>query len=396
MKPYSKRAQKITASTTMRIDAQYKQMLAEGQDVVGFGAGETDFNTPEHVKKAGILAIQNNLTRYTAPAGTEELRKAIAAKLLRDRDLEYAPNEIVVSSGGKHMFYITLSCLLNPGDEVILPAPYWVSYKEQIEMCGGIAVIVDCDENRNFDLNADDIARAITPKTKAIIINSPSNPTGRMVSRNVLEKVAKLCVEHKIFAISDEIYDNLVYEGKFTSFATLSPQIKDLTILINGVSKSYAMTGWRIGYAACNRELATLMASYQSHSTSSPATMAQKAAVAALDGDQSCVEEVRQAFIQRRDVFLKKAAEISNIKIIPPQGAFYIMMSVEAFVGKTMYGKVINNADDFAELLLQRAGVAVVPCGGFGAPNYLRWGYATSTENIIKGLDRLKGFIDGK
>jgi len=379
----------------MRIDAQCKQMLAGGQDVIGFGAGEPDFDTPEHIKAAGIAAIENNLTRYTPPAGTEELRKAVCKRFKANKGLDYAPSQIVVSSGGKHNLYIALACLLNPGDEVILPTPYWVSYKEQIEMCGGVVVEVNCDKGDRFELDVDDIAHVITPKTKVMILNSPSNPTGMVVPRETLEKIAMLCVEHEIFVISDEIYSKLVYEGTFTSIAAISPKMKDLTVVLSGVSKSFAMTGWRVGYVAANQELATLMANYQSHSTSSPATMAQKAAAVALSGDQSCVEALRDVFHKRRDLFLAKADEIPLVKVIRPQGAFYVMMSIEALLGKTLYGKVINNADDFAELLLQKACVAVVPCGGFGAPNYLRWGYATSDENIVKGLERLKVFIEG-
>ncbi len=393
---YSTRAMQVTASTTLAIDAQFKQMQAEGLDVIGFGAGEPDFNTPEHIKDAAIDAVHANQTRYTPAAGTEQLRKAICAQIKRDHGLDYEPSQIVVSSGAKHNLYIAFACLLNPGDEVILPAPYWVSYAEQIAMCGGVPVVVNTDEHNGFDLTVADIAAAITPKTKAILINSPSNPTGMIIPRDKLLSIAQLCVDNEIFIISDEIYDKLVYDGaEFTSVPTLSPEIKALTVLISGVSKSYAMTGWRVGYAAANKQLAKLMANYQSHSTSSPSTVSQKAAVAALLGDQSSVEEMRKVFAHRRALFLEKAAEIPFIQVVKPQGAFYVMMSIEALVGKTMYGRVIGNADDFAELLLDKAMVAVVPCTGFGAPNYLRWGYATSDENIVKGLERLKGFIEG-
>jgi len=390
MKPLSSRAQAVTASTTLRIDAQYKKMLAEGKDVVGFGAGEPDFNTPAHIKDAGVAAISADKTRYTPAAGTEELRKAICGKLKRDNNLDYAPSQVVVSSGGKHMLYLAFACLLNPGDEVILPAPYWVSYEEQIRLCGGVPVFVQCD--KNFQLDPAAVVNAITERTKVLLINSPSNPTGAIIPRETLQLLASVCIANDLYVISDEIYDKLVYDGEFCSIAAL-PNMQERTIVINGVSKTYAMTGWRIGYAAANQELATVMANYQSHSTSSPSTISQSAAAAALNGDQSCVAAQRKVFKTRRDLFMQLAADIPRVTVVRPKGAFYVMMSIADFVGTEIYGRLIKSADDFAEVLLDKAGVAVVPCAGFGAPNHLRWSYATSEENIIKGLSRLKTFI---
>jgi aspartate aminotransferase len=394
-KPYAKLARQVTASTTLAIDSAYKQMLAEGQDVVGFGTGEPDFNTPDDIKQAGIAAIENNFTRYTPAAGTEELRKAVCDYTYADIGVQYQPNQVVVSSGAKHNIFLALACLVDPGDEVILPAPYWVSYPEQIAMVGGAAKIVNGDAANGFAPDVNDIAAAITPKTKAIIINSPSNPTGMVIDREKLSAIAALCVKHGIYILSDEIYTKLVYDGiTAASVPALGEDVKELTVLISGVSKSYAMTGWRIGYACANKELTSLMANYQSHSTSSPSTVSQKAAVAALRGDGAGVEQMRRVFEKRRNLFLELAKDIPGIHCVKPQGAFYIMMSMSGLAGKTLYGHQIKNADDFAGLLLDKAKVAVVPCSGFGAPDYMRWSYAVAEANIEKGLSRLKTFIE--
>ena len=257
MKELSRLAQAVQASTTMAIDSMFKQMKADGIDVIGFGAGEPDFNTPDEIKAAGIAAIEENFTRYTPAAGTVDLRKAVCERMKADCGIDYTPSQVVVSSGAKHLVYLALRVLVNPGDEVILPAPFWVSYIELIKMVGGVPVVVNATEAEHFKLSAEKLAAAVTPKTKAVILNNPSNPTGMMYSREELEAIAKVCVEHEVYVISDEIYYGLVYDGKsFTSFASLSPQVRDLTVLVNGVSKSYAMTGWRIGYANC-RQLTT-------------------------------------------------------------------------------------------------------------------------------------------
>ena len=394
MKELSSIAQAVRASTTMAIDAMFKQMKADGIDVIGFGAGEPDFNTPEFIKQAGIEAIRNNVTRYTPAAGTVELRQAVCDRMKADYGLDYKPAQVVVSSGAKHLVYLALRALVNPGDEVILPAPYWVSYYELIKMVGGVPVVVTATEAEHFKLTADKLAAAVTPKTKAIMLNNPSNPTGMMYSREELEALAAVCTEADIYVISDEIYACLVYDGgEFTSFAALSEDAKERTILINGVSKAYAMTGWRIGYACANEQIAKMMANYVSHSTGSPVAISQKASAAALSGPQDEVETMRQAFEERRNYIVEHMNAIPGVSCIKPEGAFYVMMNLEGLIGKTIHGVEITNDDVFADAFLKYGLVAVVPGSGFGAPNFVRWSYATSMDNIKEGLARLEKFL---
>lgn len=394
MKDLSHIAQSVHASTTLTIDAMFKQMKADGVDVIGFGAGEPDFDTPEHIKNAAIAAIKDNFTRYTPTPGIMDLRQAAADRLKADCGVSYEPTQIVVASGAKHSLYIALRTLVNPGDEVILPAPYWVSYRELIEMVGGVPVIVTAGEAENFKLTAAKLEAAITPKTKAIILNNPSNPTGMMYSREDLIALTDICVRHDLYIIADEIYYRLVYDGAvFTSIPSLSPEVKEHTILVNGVSKSYAMTGWRIGYAAANGKIAKVMSNYLSHSTSAPCSIAQKAAVAALCGPQEGIRAMQAAFQERRDYLVSRMNRIPGVSCIKPQGAFYVMMNIRPLVGTTLHGVKIESADDFADALLKFGLVAVVPCGGFGAPDFVRWSYATSMENIKAGLDRLEKFF---
>ena len=394
MKELSRIATEVRASTTMAIDAMFKQMKADGIDVIGFGAGEPDFNTPDEIKAAGIAAIEQNVTRYTPAAGTVELRQAVCGRMKADYGLEYKPSQVVVSSGAKHLVYLALRALVNPGDEVILPAPYWVSYYELIKMVGGVPVVVTATEAEHFKLTAEKLSAAITPKTKAIMLNNPSNPTGMMYSREELEALATVCTEADIYVISDEIYACLVYDGgEFTSFAALSEDVKERTILINGVSKAYAMTGWRIGYACANDQIAKVMANYVSHSTGSPCAISQKASLAALNGPQDEVETMRQAFEERRNYIVEHMNAIPGVSCLKPEGAFYVMMNVEQLIGKTIHGVKINNADDFADAFLKFGLVAVVPCTGFGAPTFVRWSYATSMDNIKEGLRRLEKFL---
>ena len=396
MKELSRIASAVQASTTMAIDALFKQMKADGVDVIGFGAGEPDFNTPEPIKQAGIEAIQNNFTRYTPAAGTVELRQAVCGRMKADYGLEYKPSQVVVSSGAKHLVYLALRALVNPGDEVILPAPYWVSYYELIKMVGGVPVVVTATEAEHFKLTAEKLSAAITPKTKAIMLNNPSNPTGMMYSREELEALAAVCTEADIYVISDEIYACLVYDGgEFTSFAALSEDAKERTILINGVSKAYAMTGWRIGYACANDQIAKVMANYVSHSTGSPVAISQKAAVVALNAPQDEVEAMRKAFEERRDYIVARMNAIPGVSCIKPEGAFYVMMNLEKLIGKTIHGVEITNDDVFADAFLKYGLVAVVPGSGFGAPNFVRWSYATSMDNIKEGLNRLEKFLQG-
>ena len=394
MKELSRIAQSIQASTTMAIDAMFKQMKADGIDVIGFGAGEPDFNTPDNIKQAGIEAIEHNVTRYTPSAGTVELRQAVCDRMKADYGLDYKPSQVVVSSGAKHLVYLALRAMVNPGDEVILPAPYWVSYIELIRMVGGVPVVVTATEEEHFKLSAEKLEAAITPKTKAMILNNPSNPTGMMYSREELEAIAAVCLKHEIYVISDEIYACLAYDGKkSTSFAELGPEIKDLTVLVSGVSKAYAMTGWRIGYACANDTLAKIMANYVSHSTGSPVAICQKAAVEALTSPQDQVETMRQAFEERRNYIVERMNSIPGVSCIKPEGAFYVMMNLEQLIGKTIHGVKITNDDVFADVLLKYGLVAVVPGSGFGAPNFVRWSYATSMENIKEGLTRLEKFL---
>ena len=394
MKELSRLAQAVQASTTMAIDSMFKQMKADGIDVIGFGAGEPDFNTPDEIKAAGIAAIEENFTRYTPAAGTVDLRKAVCERMKADCGIYYTPSQVVVSSGAKHLVYLALRVLVNPGDEVILPAPFWVSYIELIKMVGGVPVVVNATEAEHFKISAEKLAAAVTPKTKAVILNNPSNPTGMMYSREELEAIAKVCVEHEVYVISDEIYYGLVYDGKsFTSFASLSPQVRDLTVLVNGVSKSYAMTGWRIGYACANDKIAKVMSNYVSHSTGSPSAISQKAAMTALSGPQEKLSSMLQSFEERRNYIVERMNRIPGISCIKPEGAFYVMMNLEKILGKTVHGVEITNDDVFADAFLKHGLVAVVPGSGFGAPNFVRWSYATSMENIKEGLDRLEKFL---
>ena len=396
MKPLSSIASAVKASTTLAIDAKAKQMKADGLDVVGFGTGEPDFDTPENIKEAGIRAIQEGKTKYTPAAGIIPLRKAIAASLKRDLDLDYDYTQIVVASGAKHNVFAALSVLVEPGagDEVILPAPYWVSYDEMIRMVGGVSVIINAPESQNFKLTPEQLEKAITPKTKALILNNPSNPTGMLYNREELIALTDICVKHDLYIISDEIYFKLLYDGRtFTSVASLGDAVKERTILINGVSKSYAMTGWRIGYAAAPAPIAKVMSNFLSHSTGAPSTISQWAAVEAYDGPQDTVESMRVVFEERRNYIVQRMNEIPGVSCINPEGAFYVMMNIEQLKGKTIAGVKIEDSDDFAMAFLEKELVAVVPCSGFGNPNFVRWTYATSMENIKEGLNRLEHFL---
>ena len=394
MKELSQIAQAVQASTTLAIDAMFKQMKAEGIDVIGFGTGEPDFNTPDNIKEAAVRAIAENKTRYTPAAGIMELRKAACQRLYEDCGLDYTPTQIVAASGAKHSVYIALQVLVDPGDEVILPAPFWVSYYELIKMAGGVPVIVTATEEEDFKMSAEKLAAAITPKTKALILNNPSNPTGMMYTKAELEAIAEVCVKNEIYVIADEIYYGLVYDGReFTSFASLGDDVKELTILVNGVSKSYAMTGWRIGYTASNDQIAKVMSNYLSHSTSAPSSISQWAAVEALNGPQEGILAMRDEFEARRNYIVKRINSIDGVSSLKPEGAFYVMMNIEKLIGRTFGNITVTDSDSFAKAFLEQGLVAVVPCSGFGAPNFVRWSYAASVENIKEGLDRLEKFL---
>ena len=394
MKPVSKIAEAVRASTTLAVDSLAKQMKADGLDVIRFGTGEPDFNTPDNINMAGIAAICEGKTKYTPAAGIVPLRKAIAAQLKKDCGLDYDYTQIVVASGAKHSVYVALAAITNPGDEIIIAAPFWVSYYEMVKMTGGTPVIVQASEQQQFKITAQQLEAAITDKTKALMLNNPSNPTGMIYSREELQAIADVCVKHDLYIIADEIYYKLIYDGiEFTSIASLGEDVKERTLLINGVSKSYAMTGWRVGYCAANKQLAKIMGNFLSHSTGAPSTISQWASVEAINGPQEGIENMRMAFEERRNYIVARMNSIPGVSCIMPNGAFYVMMNMEKLVGRTLGGKLIENDDDFAVAFLEKALVATVPCSGFGIKNFVRWSYASSMENIKEGLDRLEKFL---
>ena len=394
MKPVSKIAEAVRASTTLAVDSLAKQMKADGLDVVGFGTGEPDFKTPDNISMAAIAAICEGKTKYTPAAGIVPLRKAIAQRLKTDCGVDYDYTQIVIASGAKHSVYIALAAITNPGDEIIIPAPFWVSYYEMVKMTGGVPVIVTAGEESGFKVTASQIEAAITDKTKCLMLNNPSNPTGMIYSKDELKSIAEVCVKHDLYILADEIYYKLIYDGiEFTSIASLGDEVKERCLLINGVSKSYAMTGWRIGYCAANKQLAKIMSNYLSHSTGAPSTISQWAAVEAINGPQQSCEEMRKAFEERRDYIVQRMNSIPGVSCIKPNGAFYVMMNIEKLIGRTLGGKLITNDDDFAVAFLESAYVATVPCSGFGMKNFIRWSYAASMDNIKEALDRLEKFL---
>lgn len=391
----SKKAQNVSPSITLAIDSKAKQMKADGINVISFGVGEPDFSTPSNVKNAGIDAINKNFTTYTPASGLPQLKQAICDKLKTDNNLDYKPENIVVSNGAKHSLYNIFQAICNPGDEVIIPVPYWVSYPDMVKMADANPVFVNCTEDNEFKIKVEDLLKVITSKTKAIILNSPSNPTGSVYSKAELEELAKIAVEHDIFIVADEIYEKLVYgDEKHISIASINSEIKDLTIIVNGMSKGYAMTGWRIGYTASHVTIAKAMGNMQSHATSNPNTIAQHASIEALKGDQSSVEEMRVAFDERRQYMVKRINEIKGLSCITPKGAFYVMMNIKKVLGSTINGVTINNSMDLSELLLGKANVAVVPGVAFGTDEFVRLSYATSMENIKEGLDRIDALLN--
>ena len=396
MKEISKIASAVQASSTLKVDAMYKQMKADGKDVVGFGAGEPDFDTPDNIKEAAYKAIREGMTKYTPSSGIPSLRQAAADRLLADCGISYTANQIVVASGAKHNIYIALQTLLDPGDEAILPAPYWVTYAEAIRMAGSVPVIIPAHESCGFKITKEQLEAAMTEKTKLFIINNPSNPTGMIYNTDELRELADICVKHDIFILADEIYYHFVYDGrKFTSFASLGEDVKERSVVINGVSKSYAMTGWHIGFSASNDRIAEAMGNYLSHSTSSPSTISQIAAVEALNGSQGSSYDMRDVFEQRRNYIVKRINEIEGVSCRKPDGAFYIMLNIEKLIGKTLGGRIINNSDDFSLAFLESGHVASVSCSGFGCDNYIRLTYAASMDTIKTGMDRLEKFIKG-
>lgn len=394
MKELSRVASAVQASTTLAIDTLAKQMKADGLDVVGFGTGEPDFDTPENIKQAGVKAILDGATKYTPAAGIVPLREAAAKRLRDDCGLDYSAGNIVIASGAKHCLYAAMLAITNPGDEIILPAPYWVSYAEQIRLVGAVPVVVTAGEQQNFKISPAQLESAITEKTKCLILNNPSNPSGMLYSREELRALADVCLKHDLYVISDEVYYRLVYDGReFCSFASLGEDVKEHTILVNAVSKSYAMTGWRVGYTASDKAIADVISNCLSHSTGAPGTMNQWAGVEALIGPQQGVEEMRRVFEERRDYIVERINGIEGVSTLKPEGAFYVMMNIDKLLGRTLGGRVIRSDDDFAMAFLEKGLVALVPCSGFGAPGFVRWTYAASMECLREALDRLEAFL---
>ena len=390
----SQKAMEISPSLTLAISAKAKKMKSEGLDVIGFGVGEPDFDTPKHIREAGIKAIEEGYTRYTPASGTAELKQAIVDKFKNDNNLPYKPSQIVVSSGAKQSLDNAFRAVLNPGDEVIVGSPYWVSYPEMIRLSDGVPVIVETKEEEFFKFNIDTLEKVVTEKTKAMIINSPSNPTGAIYSKEELKNIAEFAKKHDIIIISDEIYEKLIYGTEVhTSIASISEDAYNRTIVINGVSKAYAMTGWRIVYAAANEKIASLMSNIQSHTTSNPCSISQHASLAALKGDQSPVVEMNKEFEKRRNFMVERVNTINNLSCVKPDGAFYVMVNISKVLGKEIDGKIIENSFIFGDLLLEKEKVAVVPGVAFGADEFIRLSYATSMENIKEGLDRIEKFV---
>ncbi len=393
MKPISQTAKAIAPSATLAISNMAKQMRLDGIDVINFGAGEPDFDTPEYIKSAAVNALRLGETKYTPASGTPQLRSAICKWLKRKLDLDYLPSQVVVTSGAKHAIYIALQTILNPGDEVILPSPYWVTYEEAIKMCGGVPVILETREEDGFKLSPWQLEAAITERTKCFILTNPSNPTGVLYNREELDVLAQIIVRNDIYVISDEIYCALVYEGEYVSIATLGNDIRERTVLINGVSKEFSMTGWRIGFAVSNHEISHAMSNYLSHSTGSPCTISQAAAAEAYAADRIETYEMKKAFDERRRYFLDRVDKIKGVSCVRPSGAFYVFMNIKSAIGTVIDGQELRSSSDFASALLKYGLVAVVPGEAFGCDGYVRWSYATGMGNIRKGLDRLEEFL---
>jgi len=389
------RVMEIGESETLAITAKAKAMKAKGIDVIGFGAGEPDFDTPENIKEAAKRAIEEGFSKYTPVGGIDELKDAIIEKFDRDNGLHYDRSQIIVSCGGKHSFYNLAQVLFDQGDEVIVPSPYWVSYPPMILLAGARPVILPTEEHNGFKIQPEDLKKCITPKTKALVLNYPSNPTGSSYSREELEEIAKISLQHRFYIISDEIYEKIVYDGfQFTSIASIDKEVKDITLIINGVSKTYSMTGWRIGYLAGPREIVEAMVKVQGQSTSNPCSIAQKASVEALRGPQESVKAMVAEFQKRRNYMIRRLNSMKGISCFNPQGAFYAFPRFSNFYDKSFNGKKITNSAKFAEYLLEEEKVAVVAGSAFGADEFIRLSYATSMENIERGLDRIERAIE--
>nr|WP_144919816.1 pyridoxal phosphate-dependent aminotransferase [Paenibacillus bovis] len=389
----AKRVDALTPSTTLAITAKAKELKAQGLDVIGLGAGEPDFNTPDNIIQAAYDSMNDGMTKYTPAGGLPQLKQAIINKLQQDQKLTYSNSEIMVGSGAKHVLYTLFQVLLNDGDEVIIPTPYWVSYPEQVKLAGGVPIYVEGKEDNDYKITPDQLETVISNKTKAVVINSPSNPTGMLYTQAELKALGDVCVKHNILIISDEIYEKLIYgDNKHVSIAEISPELKALTVIINGVSKSHSMTGWRIGYAAADAKIIAAMTNLASHSTSNPTTTSQFGAIEAYNGSQEAVEKMRNAFEERLNIIYDKLIAIPGFTCKKPQGAFYLFPNVKEAASNCGY----ENVDDFVAALLEDALVAVVPGSGFGSPDNIRLSYATSLEALEAAVSRIHNFVDNK
>ncbi|MFH1666772.1 MAG: pyridoxal phosphate-dependent aminotransferase [Elusimicrobiota bacterium] len=391
----AKRMNLISPSPTLAITAKANKMKAEGINVIGFGAGEPDFDTPVNIKEAAKKAIDSGFTKYTPTSGTKELKEAVCKKFKNDNNLDYTPEQILVSCGAKHSIFNIIFALCDDGDEAIIPSPYWVSYPEMVRAAGGRPVFIKTTQNNNFKITPEQLEKAITSKTKILILNSPSNPTGMIYSEPELKALAKVIVSKNIYCISDEIYEKLVYDNqKHISIAAFDENIRRLTLVVNGVSKSHSMTGWRIGYCAGPKEIIQAMSNLQDHSTSNPASISQAAAVEALTGPADSFKIMFDAFVKRRNIMVTGLNSIKGIKCLKPQGAFYVFPDISELLKKNYNGKTIGNSLALTELLLENAKVAVIPGSVFGEDNAIRLSYAVSDKNISEGLDRIKKFAN--
>lgn len=390
----AKRIGRVQPSPTIAIDTKAKAMKAEGIDVIGFGAGEPDFDTPEHIKAAAIAALKEGKTKYTPVGGINELKDAIIAKLKRDNGLSYTRDEIITSCGGKHSLYNIAQVLLEAGDEVIIPAPYWVSYPDQVLLNDAKPVIVPTQEKNGFKITPIELKEAITPKTKAFVLNSPSNPTGAAYSRKDLEALTEILLQHDIIVISDEIYEKILYDGfEFVSIAQLGEEIKKRTIIVNGASKVFSMTGWRMGFAAGPKEIISAMTKLQGQVTTNINSITQWAVAAAYNGPQEFLKEWVGEFQKRRDYILQRLNGLPGVHCFKPQGAFYVFPNFSSYLGKKVKDKMINTDNELCDYLLDQARVACVAGSGFGAPGFIRFSYATSMNNIREGLDRIEAAL---
>ena len=390
----AKRMEAISPSLTLAISAKAKAMKAAGESVVSFSVGEPDFNTPDHIIQAAKTALDNGHTKYTPSSGLLPLRKAICEKFQKDNGLEYEPSQIIVSNGAKHSIFNACYALLDEGDEVIIPEPYWLTYPEVVKVCGGVPKYLSCKKENKYKFSAEDLKNAITPKTKMLIFNSPSNPTGAVYNEEEVRAIAKVCEDAEIFVLADEIYEKLCYNGvKPFSIAKCSEKMKELTITINGVAKTYAMTGWRVGYLAAPKDVAKAIDSFQSHATSNASSISQWATIEALKSTDEEIAEMVNVFDKRRATLLQLISEIDGVQAVEPDGAFYVMLVVGGLYGKSYHGKTITNSIEFADALLESEKVATIPGISFGADDCLRLSYSLSEEDIQIGLARIKKFV---